>query len=74
MIRTIIFRDDEGQGDIYIQTTAPKEVIEEALMYRDELREKNQIDTYEFDIIQEYINKKGYIFKEDKEDKEIYIW
>ena len=73
-LRTVILRDDEGQGDLYVETNASKEIIQEALMYRDELRERNQIDTYDFDIIQEYINKKGYIFKDVDKDKEVYIW
>lgn len=72
-LRSIILRDYEDQGDIYVQTNAPKKTIQEALMYRDELRERNQMETTDYEVIQEYINKKGYVFKDD-ETVEVYIW
>lgn len=73
-LRSITLRDDEGQGDICVETNAPKEIIQEALMYRDELRERNQMGTTDYEVIQEYINQKGYEFKEADEDEEVYIW
>ena len=73
-LRNITLRDDEGQGDLYVETNAPKEIIQEALMYRDELRERNQLETTDYEAIQEYINQKGYEFKESDKNEEVYIW
>lgn len=62
--RTIMFYDDEDY-DVFAETNAPKEVIKEALKHRDEIRKQDDSD-YEsdFEIVQEYVNEKGYIFEE----------
>lgn len=70
--RIVVFRD---YGDrAYIETDAPSEEIEDAIAYKDELLDSDvEIDS-EFDVVQKYLQERGYYFEEVVEDVEEYWW
>lgn len=73
--RIIILRDLYGKEiDIYIKTNAPKEEIQKALSHRCDMREQMLYDDVcDFEIIQNYLQEKGYSFY-DFDIEEKYYW
>jgi hypothetical protein len=70
--RIIVLKDCEART--YVETNAPRELIEDAIAYKDELLEQDVPIESDFDAIREYLNERGYTFEECEEDCEEYWW
>lgn len=73
--RIILFKDYIGKEEvIVINTNAPKEEIENAIIYKNTARNYRKFDTLcDWEIIQNYLEEKGYSFCDLNVD-EIYYW
>lgn len=71
--RIIVLKDYDKR--VYVETDAPSEEIEESLDYKEEVRfNMEQNDLSDFEIIQNHLQEKGYVFEEVEEDCEEYWW
>ena len=73
--RIVIFRDLHAKEiDTYVKTNAPKEEITKAFAYMCDMRRQELYNDWcDFDIIQNYIEEKGYSFY-DFDIDEKYYW
>ena len=73
--RTILFKDYNGKEEVIcISTNAPKEEIKKALQFKNEVVCTEEfMHLCDFEIIQNYLEEKGYIFYAFDTD-EIYYW
>ena len=63
------------ESKTYVSTNAPSDIIEEAIDYLSEAREKEDLGGLsDFDIVQKYVEDKQYTFEETEEDCEEYWW
>ena len=61
--KMIVLRDyNEPHVLLYVSTNAPKEEIENAIIHRNNELEKGNYGSSDFEIIQDYLNDKGYYF------------
>lgn len=59
----------------YVRTDAPRCIIEEAIEYRNEVREDGNFDEMsDFELVQKYAEDRCYTFEECEEDCEEYWW
>ncbi len=68
--RVIVLKDDYER--LYVFTNAPAEVIKEAIEHRNNVLLSEDSPVSDFEIIQEYLNAKGYTFEET--NIEDYYW
>lgn len=68
--RVIVLKDDYER--LYVFTNAPAEVMEEAIEHRDNVLLNEDSPASDFEIIQEYLNAKGYTFEETNIEE--YYW
>lgn len=70
--RYIKLYNDSRENDVLVETNAPGTLIDEALEHRDYVLETEEYPLSDFEIIQSFIEEKGFVFSEIEAEEEYY--